>query len=445
MARDIGDGAGRVGRSRRRAAGALLAASLLALGQRGPAGPTVDGARLNARLEALSKFGRNAQGGVTRVAYTEEDRQARAWVLDRMRQAGLDVRVDAAGNLVGRRAGRDPSAPPLVMGSHIDSVPEGGRYDGCVGSMAAIEVVETLRDRGIETRHPVEVDIFQNEEGGLVGSRALSGELTEADLEVRNASGRTRREGIAFIGGDPSGLASVRRRPGEIAAYLELHIEQGGILDEQGLDIGVVQGIVGIGWWRVTVEGEANHAGTTPMRRRRDALVAAARFVDGVHRLARETPGRHVMTVGQLRVEPGAPNVIPGRVELTLEVRDLDRRTIDRLFDQARALAERVGPETGTQFRLEPVDHHDPALADERIQRVIESAARGLGLTTLAMPSGAGHDAQSLSRLGPMGMIFVPSVGGYSHTAKEYSTPEAITNGANVLLRTLLELDRTLR
>lgn len=424
--------------------GGGLVAVVLGLGQAGPSGPTVDGARLNARLEALSRFGRNLQGGVTRVAYTDEDRQARAWVLDLMRAAGLDARIDAAGNLVGRRAGRDPSAPPLVMGSHIDSVPEGGRYDGCVGSMAAIEVVETLRDRGLETRHPVEVCIFQNEEGGLVGSRALSGELGEAELEVRNASGRTRREGIAFLGGDPSRLAEVRRRPGDVAAYLELHIEQGGILDEQRLDIGVVQGIVGIGWWRVTVEGEANHAGTTPMHRRRDALVAAARFVDGVHRLARETPGRHVMTVGQLRVEPGAPNVIPGRVELTLEIRDLDRRVIDRLVEQARALADRVGAESGTTFRLEPVDHHDPALADERIQRVIDEAARGLGLRTLAMPSGAGHDAQSMARFAPIGMIFIPSVGGYSHTAKEYSTPEAIANGANVLLRTLLALDRML-
>jgi N-carbamoyl-L-amino-acid hydrolase len=418
-----------------------LALAGLALMQVGPAGPTVDAARLNARLEALARFGRNAQGGVTRVAYSDADREARAWVLEQMRAAGLETRVDAAANLVGRRAGRDAAARPLVMGSHIDSVPEGGRYDGCVGSMAAIEVVHTLQDRGLRTHHPIEVYIFQNEEGGLVGSRALSGELTEADLEVRNASGRSRREGIAFLGGDPSRLESVRRRRGEIAAYLELHIEQGGILDERRIDIGVVEGIVGIGWWQVIVDGDANHAGTTPMHRRRDALVAAARFVDGVHRLARETPGRHVMTVGQLRVEPGAPNVIPGRVELTLEIRDLERETIARLFEHARALADRIGADTGTRFRVEPVDHHDPALADAGIRRTIEAAARRLGLTTLSMPSGAGHDAQSLARLAPIGMIFIPSVGGYSHTAKEYSTPEAIVNGANVLLRTLLELD----
>jgi N-carbamoyl-L-amino-acid hydrolase len=415
---------------------AVLAAPLPILAQ-----PVVNGARLNANLDTLSQIGRNEKGGVTRVAYTEEDRRGRALVMDLMRKAGLDVRIDAAGNLIGRRAGSDSTLTPIAMGSHIDSVPEGGKYDGCVGSLAAIEVVQTLGERGIRSRHPIEVLIFQNEEAGLVGSRAVNGELGEAELKVTNASGRTRSEGIAFIGGDPGALASARRKPGDFAAYLELHIEQGGILDEKRLDIGIVEGIVGIGWWRVTVEGDANHAGTTPMTRRKDALVAAARFVDAVHRHALETPGRQVMTVGQLRVEPGAANVIPGRVELTLEIRDLDRAKILKLFDDARAIGERLGAETGTRFGFQRIDGHDPALADEGVRRAIDTAARGLGLSALSMPSGAGHDAQSIARLAPMGMIFIPSVGGYSHAAKEYSTPEAIANGANVLLRTVLALD----
>jgi N-carbamoyl-L-amino-acid hydrolase len=415
---------------------AALAAPISVLAQ-----PVVNGARLNANLDTLSQIGRNAKGGVTRVAYTEEDRQGRAAVMDLMRQAGLEVRIDAAGNLIGRRAGTDSSLPPIAMGSHVDSVPEGGKYDGCVGSLSAIEVVQTLGERGIRTRHPIEVLIFQNEESGLVGSRAVNGELGEAELTVTNTSGRTRSEGIAFIGGDPARLATARRKPGEFAAYLELHIEQGGILDEKRLDVGIVEGIVGIGWWRVTVEGDANHAGTTPMNRRKDALVAAARFVDAVHRHALETPGRQVMTVGQLRVEPGAPNVVPGRVELTLEIRELDRAKIARLFADARALGERIGSETGTRFTFQWIDGHDPALADEGVRRVIDGAARGLNLSTLSMPSGAGHDAQSMARLAPMGMIFIPSVGGYSHSAKEYSTPEAIANGANVLLGAVLALD----
>ena len=415
---------------------AVLAAAVPVLAQ-----PAVNGPRLSAHLEALSQFGRNAQGGVTRVAYTEADLQGRAYVMDLMRKAGLEVRVDAAGNIIGRRAGIDGTLRPIAMGSHIDSVPEGGKYDGCLGSLGAIEVVQTLAESGVRTRHPIEVLIFQNEEGGLVGSRAVNGELGEAELGVTNASGRTRREGIAFIGGDPAALATARRKVGDFAAYLELHIEQGGILDEKHLDIGVVEGIVGIGWWRVTVEGDANHAGTTPMNQRKDALVAAARFVDAVYRHALETPGRQVMTVGQLRVEPNAPNVIPGRVELTLEIRDLERAKIARLFDDARALAERLGSETGTRFGLQPIDHHDPALADDGVRRTIDSAARALGLATHSMPSGAGHDAQSIARLAPMGMIFIPSAAGYSHSAKEFSAPGAIANGANVLLRTLLELD----
>jgi N-carbamoyl-L-amino-acid hydrolase len=415
---------------------AVFAAPISVLAQ-----PAVNGSRLNANLEALSKIGRNAKGGVTRVAYTDEDRQGRAFVMDLMRKAGLEVRTDVAGNLIGRRAGLDETLPPIAIGSHVDSVPEGGKYDGCVGSLGAIEVAQTLVERGIRTRHPIEVFIFQNEEGGLVGSRAVNGELGEAELKVTNASGRPRREGMAFIGGDPDALATARRKPGDFAAYLELHIEQGGILDEKRLDIGVIEGIVGIAWWRVTVDGDANHAGTTPMNRRKDALVAAARFVDAVHRHAIETPGRQVMTIGQLRVEPNAANVIPGRVELTLEIRDLERAKIARLFDDARALAERLGSETGARFSFQPIDHHDPALADEGVRSVIDAAARALGLSTHSMPSGAGHDAQSMGRLAPMGMIFIPSIGGYSHSAKEHSTPEAIANGANVLLRAVMELD----
>lgn len=421
---------------------ALVMSCVLACHGEASAQPAVNGARLNEHLEALSRFGRNDRGGVTRVAYTEEDRQARAWVMALMRKAGLEVRIDAAGNLVGRRAGTDPSLPPIAMGSHIDSVPEGGKYDGCVGSMGAIEVVHTLAEAAVRTRHPIEVFIFQNEENGQVGSKAVSGELKEPELELTNATGKTRREGTAFIGGDPAAIASVRRKPGDFAAYLELHVEQGGVLDAKHLDIGVVEGIVGIGRWMVTVDGDANHAGTTPMNQRRDALVAAARFIDAINRLALDMPGRHVATVGQIHVVPNAPNVIPGRVELSLEFRDLERAKIEQLFTRASAEAERIGAATKTTFAFRQIYDNDPALTDERIRQIVDRNARALGLTVEWMPSGAGHDAQSIARLAPMGMIFIPSVGGYSHSAKEYSAPEAITKGANVLLRTVLELDK---
>ena len=420
------------------AAGAMILNRPLA-GAR--SGLRVNGRRLNDRLRALAKFGKSPQGGVSRVAYSEADRQARTYVMGLMRTAKLDPRIDAAGNIIGRRVGRDPSLPPLLFGSHIDSVPDGGNYDGNVGSIGAIEVAQTLADNNVATRHPLEVIVFQNEEGGLIGSRAVSGELAEAELDLASRSGKTLREGIAFIGGDPSKLASARRKRGDIAAYLELHIEQGAILDTEKIDIGVVEGIVGINWWDVTVEGFANHAGTTPMDRRRDALLAAAKFIEAVNRVVTTVPGRQVGTVGRIQAMPGAPNVIPGRVTLSLELRDLDSAKITVLYAKIRAESQQIAQASGTTFAFKEINVNVPALTDERIQRFITDAARELGLTTKLMPSGAGHDAQDMARLAPVGMIFVPSVAGISHSPREFSRPLDITNGANVLLRTLLRLD----
>jgi N-carbamoyl-L-amino-acid hydrolase len=405
-------------------------------------GPRINGERLNAQLEALSAFGKTAAGGVTRLAYSEEDRRAREYVAGLMREAGLAVSTDAAGNLVGRRPGGDPQLAPLVLGSHIDSVPDGGKYDGNVGSMSAIEVAQTLSENGLTLRHSLEVIIFQNEEGGLIGSSALIGELTENLLEQRSRGGKTLRQGVSVLGGNPAELAGVRRGRGSIAGYLELHIEQGGILDTENIDIGVVEGIVGIKWWDVTIDGFANHAGTTPMNQRQDALLAAARFVETVNRIVRSVPGRQVGTVGRIQALPGAPNVIPGRVVASLELRDLDEAKIDLLFQKIEAAARDIGKEERTTFAFTPLHVNVPAPTDPWIRRAIEESARGLGLTSKAMPSGAGHDAQNMARLGPAGMIFVPSAKGISHSPLEFSAPEDIVNGANVLLRTLIALDR---
>src|SRR5713226_2695648 len=221
----------------------------------------VNGARILEHINALAEFGKNPQGGVSRLAYSEADRQGREYVMGLMHSATLDVSIDAAGNISGRRAGSDKSLKPLLFGSHIDSVPEGGNYDGVVGSLGAIEVAQTLAENNLITRHPLEVVIFQNEEGGLIGSRAMDGELTEKELDLVSRSGKTIREGIRVLGGDPTRLSAVKRKRGDIAAYLELHIEQGGILEREKIDIGVVEGIVGINWWDVTIEGFANHAG----------------------------------------------------------------------------------------------------------------------------------------------------------------------------------------
>lgn len=406
------------------------------------AAPTlVNGDRLNAHLAALSQFGKNDFGGVSRVAYSEFDRQGRAYATGLMRDAGLTVTVDTGGNIWGRRAGTDPSRKPIVFGSHVDSVPEGGNFDGTVGSLGAIEVAKTLGERGITTKHPLEVVIFQNEEGGTVGSRVLVGEVSAADLGLTSKSGKTIGEGIAFVGGDPTRLAEARRTPGSVAAYVELHIEQGGSLEAEQLDIGVVEGIVGIGWWDVTIEGFSNHAGTTAMNNRRDAMLAAARFTDMVNRVVSSVPGRQVGTVGRIQAFPGAPNVIPGKVVCSLELRELDAKKQAMLFDRIMGEAAEIGRATGTTFTHASTHDSAPALCDPRVQKVVEQSARGLNLKPKYMPSGAGHDAQHMARVGPAGMIFVPSVGGISHSPREFSHAKDITNGANVLLATVLSID----
>ena len=401
----------------------------------------INGKRVNGHLLELSRFGKNPEGGVTRVAYSDVDLQGRAYVIQLMRDAGLDVVIDPAGNIVGRRAGADPGKKPIVVGSHIDSVPQGGNYDGNVGSMAAIEVAQSLAEQGVALRHPLEVVIFQNEEGGTVGSMAITAGLSNDDLARTTHSGATVREGIRRIGGDPDRLAQAIRKPGDIAAYLELHIEQGGILDAEDVDIGVVEGIVGIKWWDVTIEGSANHAGTTPMAQRRDALLAAARYVDAVNRVARARPGRQVATVGRIQAFPGAYNVIPGKVATSLEIRDLDASVIDAIRQDVQREVELIAQDTGTTFTFTLTSDTVPAPTDTRVRRTIDEAAARLGLRRKSMPSGAGHDAQEMARLGPIGMIFVPSVGGISHSPREFTRPEDITNGTNVLLHAILGLD----
>jgi N-carbamoyl-L-amino-acid hydrolase len=403
--------------------------------------PVVDGARINRQLLELAEFGKNSYGGVSRVAYSDFDRQGRAWAMNVMREARLAVSIDAAGNIFGRRPGRLATLKPLVFGSHIDSVPDGGNYDGDVGSLSAIEVARTLAANNLVTRHPLEVVIFQNEEGGTVGSRALVGELTADDLLIKTHSGKTIGDGITFLGGDPSKLASVKRTAGDVSAYVELHIEQGGNLDRENIDIGVVEGIVGIGQWEVTAEGVANHAGTTAMSDRRDSLLATARYIDMVNRVITSTPGRQVGTVGRVQAFPGAPNVIPGKAIFTLEIRDLDQAKVEALFAQVRAAGESIGRDTGCTFAYAPLHHSRPAVCDDRVKGAIEASARGLGLSATHLPSGAGHDAQHMARLGPTGMIFVPSVGGISHAPKEFTKSQDVVNGANVLLQTILALD----
>jgi len=408
------------------------------------AGPSVNGERLLRTLRELGRIGRTEDGGVSRVAYGEADLAGREYVRGLIDDAGLDSSIDFAGNLIGRREGREPGLAPLLFGSHIDSVPDGGNYDGPVGSLGAIEVAATLAERGIRTRHPLEVVVFSNEEGGKTGSRAWIGAVRERELAIMTASGKTIGEGIDSIGGDAARLDAVRRSPGSIAGFVELHVEQGGVLDQSGVSIGVVQGIVGIKRWNVVVRGFANHAGTTPMDQRQDAMLGAARFIDAANRIIRDEPGRQVGTVGRIAASPGAPNVIPGEVTASLELRDLDMAKIDRLLQTIREETERIGRETGTRFEFDEFYISEAALTDVRFRDWVAESASDLGFSKLDMPSGAGHDAQSMAKLGPVGMIFVPSVGGVSHSPREYTRPEDVVAGADVLLGTVLRADAAL-
>ncbi len=401
----------------------------------------VDDDRLAARMRTLATFGANDAGGIDRVAFGDANIAARDWVAGLLADAGFRTRTDVAGNLIGRKAGSDPTLPPLMFGSHIDSVPGGGNYDGQVGSMGAVEVATVLAEAGHVTRHPLEVAFFSNEEGGKTGSRALIGAVQSFELDIETASGQTIGDGLRRLGGNPDRLEDARREPGSLAAFLELHIEQGAVLDQDDIDIGVVEGIVGIMRWNVTVDGLTNHAGTTPMDRRVDAMVGAARLVDAVHRIALDMPGRQVATVGRLIAEPGAPNVIPGRVRMTLEIRDLSMDGIERVFAAIESESERLAADSSLTYSFDRFYTSRAAPTDLRIRDVIERTALDLGLATSRMPSGAGHDAQSIALLCPVGMIFVPSVAGISHAADEHTEMSDVVNGTNVLLRTLLSLD----
>lgn len=400
-----------------------------------------NGDRLLADLATLSRIGATAAGGVNRPAYSDADVETRVAVQAMMRDAGLEVSVDAAGNTFGRCAGSAADAKPIIIGSHTDSVPDGGRYDGPLGVLAALEVARALGDERFILRHALEVVNFQNEEGGLVGSTIVAGRFPPDGLARRAVSGYTIAEGIARLGGSPDRIEDARRQRGSIAGYLELHIEQGRVLERAGADIGVVEGLVGIRYWAVTFSGVASHAGTTPMSDRHDALVAASRFVDAVDRVVRAEPGRHVGTVGQLTVFPGGANVVPGRVALTLELRDLDLGVVARLYDRLEAEARRIAADTGTTVALDPTHTNLPALTSPSIQDAVSRAANALGLRTHTMPSGAGHDAQNMSAIGPSGMIFVPSVDGISHSPREFTRDEDVRRGADTLLGAVLLLD----
>lgn len=403
--------------------------------------PTINRERLLARIAALGAIGAIPGDGCARLALSDDDRAGRDQVCAWMRELGLTVTIDAIGNVVGTRAGRRPG-PPVMTGSHIDTVRTGGRYDGNLGVLAGLEVVATLNDHDIETEHPLAVAFFTNEEGArfapdMMGSLVYTGVLPlDEALATRGIDGKTVGEELArigYAGSAPVPAAAPR-------AFIELHVEQGPVLDEEGGVIGGVESVQGISWTEIEIRGVSNHAGTTPMRLRRDAGWAAGSIITFVRELATEFGGDQVATVGRIEFFPNLVNVVPNRAVLTVDLRNTDEARLQaaeaRLAAHLEALrdAEGVDIDARKLARFAPVPF-DPEMIDR-----IERHARARGLPVRRMPSGAGHDAQMMAPLCPTAMIFVPSVGGISHNVREYTQPDHIEAGANVLLSVLSEL-----
>jgi beta-ureidopropionase / N-carbamoyl-L-amino-acid hydrolase len=399
--------------------------------------------RLQDSMERLGRVGATPHGGLTRLALTDEDRRGRDLLVEWMLGAGLAVTVDQMGNLLGLRPGAEP-LPPVLMGSHADSVPTGGKYDGQLGVLCALEAIRSLNDARMETRHPVGMVIFTNEEGArfqpaMIGSGVMAGKIALEDAyNARDRDGvrlGDELERIGYLGGEPC-------VPRPMRAYLELHIEQGPILEEEGLPVGVVEGIVAIAWSRLTLHGVQDHAGPTPMRSRHDALVAAAEVVRGVRDIPRQVGGDMVSTVGRLDVFPNIPNAIPGRVVMSIDLRDPDDTHITRGLGILDRVVREAARREGVRYELEhywrvPRTDFHPDVVD-----AVERAARSIGCGHRRILSGAGHDAQYMAAIAPTGMVFVPSKAGRSHCEEEFTALDDIEHGANTLLLAAADLAR---
>lgn len=415
----------------------------------------INGQRLRSHLECLAKIGYREGAGITRLAYSREDVQAHEYVAGLMREAGLQVSYDLAWNLIGRweptlaqedrhawaaSSGesvwpKKTSRPAIVMGSHLDTVPQGGPFDGALGVLGAVEVAQTIIENGWSLKRPLEVIAFANEEGSLVGgtfgSQAMAGSLSEEEMTLLQDEKSSLARAYLNLGLDPKLVPSAKRDREFAAAYLELHIEQGDVLEGLGIPIGIVQGIVGIRRYEITVHGRAGHAGATPMARREDALVRAAQLVLDINEKARSSGPGTVATVGRIQASPGAFNVIPGRVNLYAEVRSLDLKTLEDFETHLYRRVEGLGA-------LAVVLRKDPVAMDRVVMGHVEAACEALRVRYQLIPSGAGHDAMNMAAMAPAGMIFVPSRAGLSHVPEEWTDWEHVILGTQVLLESCL-------
>jgi N-carbamoyl-L-amino-acid hydrolase len=387
----------------------------------------------------------------TRRAFSPLFDSGRAWLTQRMRDTGLDTHVDAAGNLIGRLDGAHPSRPAIVVGSHSDSVPSGGRFDGMAGVAAGIAIARALGERGIELDHPLEIIDFLAEEPnefGLscIGSRGITGSLAAEHLSLKNPKSETLAAAVARVGGDPAKLPMAPRR--DIAAAFELHIEQGPVLERERIDIGVVTAIVGITRLEIEFRGSAGHAGTTPMQGRRDPLIAAARTVSWVQEtalaLAAAGRGHFVATVGIIEALPGGSNVIPRSARIVIDARSEDRRLMEEFREMLDAMSRCAAQAANVErTRLACLSDNRPAACDALLQAVLHKSAKTLELSAKYMASGAGHDMAFISQVAPAAMVFIPCKDGLSHTPEEWASAGALAAGAEVLLEAILDVDRS--
>jgi N-carbamoyl-L-amino-acid hydrolase len=406
----------------------------------------VDSDRLWARLEALGEIGAvhgpNGEKGCARLALTDADGDGRDLVVGWMRDLGLDVTIDAVGNVVATRPGTDPLVAPVMVGSHIDTVRTGGRFDGNLGVLVGLEVIETLEQHGVATRHPISIAFFTNEEGArfqpdMLGSLVFVGGMALEDaLDVCAVDDGARLGDelarIGYAGATPCPTASAPH------AYFELHVEQGPVLEDEGITIGAVTGVQGISWTELTITGQSAHAGTTPMRLRRDPGYVAAAIITGVRALAREMAGTQVATVGRCVFQPNLVNVVPATVTMTVDLRNTEEALLQQAEAVFAALCDQLAAQEDVTIQRRTLARFQPVVFDAAMVDLVESTARRLGHSTKRMPSGAGHDAQMLARVCPTSMVFVPSVNGLSHNIAEYTSPADVAAGADVLLQVVL-------
>lgn len=405
--------------------------------------------RVISRIEEIYECGKQEDGTHTRMAFSNEDVKGRKLFTSWAEKLGMTCRMDEAGNLIARMDGQDNSLPAILMGSHLDTVPDGGKYDGVTGCIGGLEVCEVLKESGYKTTHPIEVIVFTDEEGfrfgkGLLGSSAICGQDSDISDDEQDIYGETREKVMLSYGIKSKDAQKAARDPESVHCFIELHVEQGARLYKTNTSVGVVSSIAGVNRYEITVTGEANHAGSTAMADRRDALVAAAGFINKVPEVTTEYGNDFtVATVGTIKVTPHSVNVIPGTCTFSLEIRDQDQKIMTLIEQKLQDILGDICKKYGVSYTFVPTSFHEPAPMSEWVKGSIEDAIKGMGIDYSIIPSGAFHDSLIMTSVFPTGMIFVPSEKGISHSRYEYTKAEDIEKGCNVLLQTILKVDKS--